>query len=77
MYNSESVDHVLLHCPMAHSIWAYVFRISNIYWVMPARVFDVLLCWERKFKDPLAKAIWNMVPSCVWWCFLTDLIIMY
>lgn len=27
-----------------------------------------LLCWSRKFADPLAKAVWMMILLCIWWC---------
>ena len=39
----------------------------NFPWIMPAMVEDVLLCWGRTFKNVLAKAIWMMIPSCIWW----------
>ena len=49
-------------------LWDFVFRIINLTWVMPGRVGDVLVCWSRKFADPLAQVIWKMILFCIWWC---------
>lgn len=39
-------------------------HILNYSRIMPGRVGEVLVCWSRKFVDPLAKAVWKMI----WWC---------
>ena len=31
----ESVDHPLLHCPIAWELWSLVFCLFGIHWVMP------------------------------------------
>ena len=33
---AESVEHLLLHCPFAWEIWAMVFGLFGVYWVMPS-----------------------------------------
>ena len=43
--NTESVDHLLLLCPIAHSLWMYMLRLFGIEWVMPGSVVDLLFCW--------------------------------
>ena len=30
----ESVDHLLLHCPIASELWSLVFCLFGIHWVM-------------------------------------------
>ena len=40
--NAESVDHLLLFCPMAHSLWMYMIRLFGIEWVMPGSVVNLL-----------------------------------
>ena len=42
--NAESVDHMLLFCPIAHSLWIYMFRLFGIEWVMLGSVVDLLFC---------------------------------
>ena len=37
-HNEETVDHLLLHCPVAHSLWVYMYQIFGIQWVMPGSV---------------------------------------
>ena len=43
--NTESVDHLLLFCPIAHSLWMYMLRLFGIDWVTPGSVEDLLFCW--------------------------------
>ena len=38
----ESVDHLLLHCPIAYELWSSLFFLFGIHWVMPHRVIDCL-----------------------------------
>jgi mannosylglycoprotein endo-beta-mannosidase len=66
--DGESVDHVLLHCSLARGLWNHILLIANFHWVMPEKVVDVLWCWHRRLHNPFAKAIWRMIPSCIWWC---------
>ena len=33
--NAESVDHLLLHCPIVFELWFVVFTLFGIYWAMP------------------------------------------
>jgi mannosylglycoprotein endo-beta-mannosidase len=66
--DAESIDHLLLHCSVASELWNFVLSLTQLTWVMPASVVGVLQSWKKKFKDPLAKAIWKMIPSCLWWC---------
>ena len=47
----ESVDHLLLHCPMAFEMWSMIFCLFGICWVMPQRVVDLLDCWSCNFRQ--------------------------
>ena len=38
----ESVDHLLLHYPIAYEMWSMIFCLFGICWVMPRRVVDLL-----------------------------------
>ena len=44
--NEETVDHLLLHCPVAHSLWLYMFQIFGIQWVMPGSMESLVYCWS-------------------------------
>jgi|UniRef100_A0A2N9G010 hypothetical protein len=36
--NEESVDHLLLHCPLAKELWDSVLSLFGVSWVMPCQV---------------------------------------
>ena len=61
------MNHLFLHCEVARDLWAHVLKIMDYCWVMPPKVLDVLFCWKRKFDDPHALFVWNLIPLCIWW----------
>ena len=65
-YNVESVDHLLLFCPIALSLWMYMLRLFGINWVMPGSVMDLLFCWYH-WLGKHSSDIWDLVPGCVMW----------
>ena len=70
-WNEETVDHLLLHCPVAHSLWVYMLQIFGIHWVMPGSVESLVYCWSfwlGKFNSD----IWNMIPGCLMWIVWTE-----
>ena len=44
--DGELVDHLLLHCPITHSLWAFMLQAFGIYWVMPGLVVGLLSSWH-------------------------------
>ena len=44
--NEETVDYLLLHRPVAHSLWVYIFQIFGIQWVMSGSVENLVYCWS-------------------------------
>ena len=36
--DGESVDHLLLHCPVTHTLWTFMLQAFGIHWVMPGSV---------------------------------------
>ena len=69
--NEETVDHLLLHCPVAHSLWVYMFQIFGTQWVMLGSVESLVYCWSfwlGKFNSD----IWNMAPGCLMWIVWTE-----
>ena len=40
--NGESVDHLFLHCLVAMDMWAMVFGLFGVSWVMPQSVVGLL-----------------------------------
>ena len=66
--NGESVDHLLIHCPIAFDLWSMVFTLFGIHWVMPKTVVDLLACWQGKLGRHWNSAIWMAVPHCLMCC---------
>ena len=45
--DGESVDHLLLYCPVTHSLWTFMLQAFGIHWVMPGSVVGLLSCWHQ------------------------------
>ena len=43
--DGESMDHLLLHCPIAYELWTMVFCLFGIEWIMPKRVINMFAAW--------------------------------
>jgi len=65
--DGETVDHLLLHCDVASTLWNHVFSRFGMSWVMPRRVVDLFSCWWKAGRSKSA-AVWKMVPICILWC---------
>ena len=62
----ESMDHLLISCPVAHSLWMYMLRLFGIDWVMSGSVIDLFFCWYQ-WLEKYNYDIWNLVPGCLMW----------
>ena len=69
--NEESVDHLLLFCPITHSLWTYMLRLFGIDWVMLGSVVDLLFCWYH-WLGKHNSDIWNLVLGCLMWTIWTE-----
>ena len=45
--SGESVDHLLIHCPVAGVLCNFVFCSFEIHWLLSERVVDVLNGWRN------------------------------
>jgi hypothetical protein len=61
--DGEFVDHILLHCEVACTIWTVFFSQFGLSWVMPRRVVDLYACWWNA-GNTRSAVVWKMVPSC-------------
>ena len=53
------MDHLLIFCPLAHSMWMHMIQLFGIDWVMPGSVADLLCCWHH-WLGKNNSFIWNM-----------------
>ena len=66
--HGESVNYLLLHCPIAQELWNLIFILFGTLWVMPRGVDDEFACWSGKMGNSESGAIWKAVPHCLMWC---------
>ncbi|KAG6618040.1 hypothetical protein I3842_Q133900 [Carya illinoinensis] len=59
-HNSESADHLLLHCEVVNVLWDEIFLRLGIAWAMPRRVIDLLSCWQGIRGNCQIAAVWKM-----------------
>lgn len=64
--DGESIDHLLLHCPIARDLWDLVFSLFGVAWVMPRDVLQLLACWPRLSRRG-NWAIRCMILDCLVW----------
>ena len=64
--NEKSVDHLLLFCPIAHSLWTHMLRLFGIDWGMPGSVADLLFYWYH-WLEKHSSDIWNLVLGYLMW----------
>jgi hypothetical protein len=64
----ESVDHLLLHFPIAHEMWSMLFGLFGVSLVMPRSVLGLLVCWIDNFGRHPNIGVWRAVPHCLMWC---------
>jgi hypothetical protein len=41
----EFINHLLLYCEVARELWALIFGLFGVEWIMPRRVIDLLASW--------------------------------
>ena len=64
--SAEFVDHLLIHCLVAYSLWLQMLQAFGIQWVMPGSVESLVSCWSKWFGK-YALDVWNMVLGCLMW----------
>ena len=64
----ESMDHLLLHCPIACELWSLVLCLFGIHWVMPHKVIGLFESWQDMFGWHRNIVLWRVVPHCLLWC---------
>ena len=63
----ETIDHLLIHCNFAKSLWDLLLSIVGISWVFPHSVLNNLLAWQGTAVGKKRKKIWLAAPVCLFW----------
>jgi len=70
--NSESINHLFLHCTVAIDLWHMFFSIFGISWTLPRNIKETVESWSFWKVSKAIKSIWKMVPDCIFWCLRTE-----
>nr|XP_033510409.1 uncharacterized protein LOC104090014 isoform X2 [Nicotiana tomentosiformis] len=65
---SESVNHLFLHCSVAKEIWNFFYTIFGLKWVMPQSTKQAFESWYFWRVGKSIRKIWKMVPAAIFWC---------
>ena len=44
--NWESMEHWLIHCPVAQKLWSFALTTFGVTWVMPQQVIGLMFPWR-------------------------------
>jgi hypothetical protein len=66
--SGETIDHLLLHCEVAHDLWSHILTFFEVEWVMPQTMLELLTSWGASVGYGPAKEAWRLVPLCLMWC---------
>jgi hypothetical protein len=64
--DGESIDHLLLHCKVAHALWCNIFSRLDLSWFMFSSVLDLCACWYSSSRNRSA-VVWKMMLICIFW----------
>ncbi|XP_060209904.1 putative ribonuclease H protein At1g65750 isoform X3 [Lycium barbarum] len=65
---SESVNHLFLHCPVAADLWHMFTAILGISWTIPYCLKGAVESWSLWKMNETINKIWQMIPACIFWC---------
>ncbi|RVW53555.1 hypothetical protein CK203_092413 [Vitis vinifera] len=63
--HEESIDHILLHCEKARTLWALLYSMFGVQWVLPATIKETLLGWNGTFVGKKRKGVWRASCLCL------------
>ena len=60
--DEESIEHILIHCPMARELWSILFSMFDVDWVIPYLIRDFILGWHGAILRKRHKKVWVTAP---------------
>ena len=61
----ETIDHLLIHCKRAKTLWNLFLSVVGTSWVFLHSVLHVLLAWQGAAVGKKRKKIWMAAPLCL------------
>jgi hypothetical protein len=65
--SGESINHLLLHCEVARTLWSELFTLFGVKWVLNGRVLDLMACWKIQRGNKMVMEVWKMALLCLMW----------
>lgn len=57
----------MLHCPVGHELWSFVFLTFGLHWLMLPEVTDVFSCWLSVHRKHHNSTMWAATSRCIMW----------
>ncbi|KAI8556591.1 hypothetical protein RHMOL_Rhmol05G0266100 [Rhododendron molle] len=65
--DAETVDYLLIHCPVAWELWSLVLSWFGIQWTVSKNVMEFLIARRGVRMGKRRKSLWAMIPLCLMW----------
>lgn len=65
--DAESVNHLLIHCPVASRLWMLIVVTFGLDWVQSGSMFTVLQSWAEGRVGRRRCKTWMLAPHCLLW----------
>lgn len=65
--NTESHNHLFLHCTVAASLWHMFLSLFGLRWVVPQNFKEAFESWSLWKVDSSIRKIWKMIPVAISW----------
>ncbi|XP_028105754.1 uncharacterized protein LOC114304806, partial [Camellia sinensis] len=63
----ESIDHVLIFCPMVWRVWSELLQWWGVVWVVPGSIQGLFQWWAGHSCRNEARRIWSAIPLVTLW----------
>lgn len=65
--DGEDIDHLIVHCIVARTLWNLLNSIFGTSWVMPRSLKEVFVIWNGFKVRKSTRDIWKMIPRWILW----------
>lgn len=56
----ESVNHLMLNCSMANSIWSAILNYFHVSWVLPRHIGELFEAWKLQIGATRGRTMWRL-----------------
>lgn len=63
----ESLNHILLYCPLVWRLWSKILDWWNLSWVTPGSIGGLLEWWSGMRFNRFERRLWQSIPFTLMW----------